>query len=68
MEKTDKYTKFILTAIALGLFLNAGVDIIKPAKADDSSYIISRILNCIDSSTIAPTGGDYYYISLRCRN
>jgi len=33
MKKTDKYTKFILTAIALGLFLNAGVDIIKPAKA-----------------------------------
>ena len=68
MKKTDKYTKFILTAIALGLFLNAGVDIIKPAKADDSSYIISRILNCIDYSTIAPTGGDWYSIRVNCRN
>ena len=47
--KTDKYTKLILTAIAIGLFVNAGVDIIKPAKADDD-YIISRILFCIDGS------------------
>ena len=66
MKKTDKYTKFILTAIALGLFLNAGVDIIKPAKADDS-YIINRILSCIDSSDIYPLESDgYYSISLRC--
>ena len=55
MKKTDKYTKFILTAIALGLFLNAGVDIIKPAKADDS-HIIRRILFCIDGSSISSSG------------
>ena len=33
--KTDNYTKFILTVIALGLFINAGVDLIEPAQAKD---------------------------------
>jgi hypothetical protein len=50
--KTDKYTKFILTVIAVGLFVNAGIDIIEPAMADDS-YIIKRILYCIDGSSIS---------------
>ena len=66
--KTDKYTKFILTAIAIGLFANAGVDIIKPAKADDG-YIINRILVCIDGSTMRENslfGG--YRLSTTCTN
>ena len=50
--KTDKYTKFILTVIAVGLFVNAGIDIVEPAMADDS-YIIQRILFCIDGSNIS---------------
>ena len=50
--KTDKYTKLILTAIAVGLILNAGVNIIEPARADDD-VIIQRILFCIDGSTIS---------------
>ena len=50
--KTDKYTKFILTVIAIGLFVNAGIDLVEPAVADDS-YIISSILYCIDGSTIS---------------
>ena len=50
--KTDKYTKFILTVIAIGLFVNAGIDLVEPAVADDS-YIISRILYCIDGSSIS---------------
>lgn len=49
--KTDKCTKFILAAIALGLFLNAGVHLIEPAQADDD-YIINRILYCLDGSSI----------------
>ena len=50
--KTDKYTKFILTVIAVGLFVNAGIDIIEPAMADDR-HIIQRILFCIDGSSIS---------------
>ena len=50
--KTDKYTKFILTVIAVGLFINAGIDIVEPAMADDS-HIIQRILFCIDGSSIS---------------
>ena len=67
MKKTDKYTKFILTAIAIGLFANAGVDIIKPAKADDD-HIISTILNCIDGSKIKESliGGYELSLSIYC--
>jgi hypothetical protein len=50
--KTDKYTKFILTIIAIGLFVNAGIDVVEPAMADDN-YIIKRILYCIDGSDIS---------------
>ena len=50
--KTDKYTKFILTVIAIGLFVNAGVSVVEPAVADDS-HIIQRILYCIDGSDVS---------------
>ena len=53
--KTDKYTKFILTVIAVGLFVHAGIDIVGPAMADDK-YIIQRILHCINGSSINKYG------------
>ena len=64
--KTDKYTKLILTAIAVGLILNAGVNIIEPARADDD-VIIQRILFCIDGSTISDGSFSTYCNSQRQR-
>tara|TARA_A100001015_G_scaffold158014_1_gene175358 strand:+ start:206 stop:364 length:159 start_codon:yes stop_codon:yes gene_type:complete len=42
--KTDNYTKFILTVIALGLFINAGVDLIEPAQAKDHGSLRTHYL------------------------
>jgi hypothetical protein len=36
---TDKTTKFLLGAIALGLFINAYAYLIRPASADQESYL-----------------------------
>ena len=49
--KIDLYTKIVLTAIALGLFLNISVKTIPDAHAS-SSNIIERILYCIDGGTV----------------
>tara|TARA_B100000768_G_scaffold177819_1_gene192610 strand:- start:593 stop:781 length:189 start_codon:yes stop_codon:yes gene_type:complete len=50
----DKYTKTVLTVIAVGLWIQViqDVTVISPAKADDYD-IINRILFCIDGSTIS---------------
>ena len=50
----DKYTKVILTVIAVGLWVQViqSFDLVSPAYADDYN-IISRILYCIDGSSIS---------------
>ena len=49
----DKYTKIVLTVIAVGLWVQViqSITLVGPAKADDD-YIITRILYCIDGSKI----------------
>jgi len=37
--KTDRYTKVVLTLIAVGLFANAGVTLISEAKAQDAVHV-----------------------------
>ena len=49
--KIDLYIKVVLTVIAVSLFSMAAQDYIQPAWADDS-YIINRILYCLDGSSI----------------
>jgi hypothetical protein len=53
----DKYTKIVLTVIAVGLWIQViqSITVISPAKADDFN-IINRILYCIDGSSIS--GGE----------
>ena len=49
----DRYTKTVLTVIAFCLVVLTVKEVaIEPAVASDS-YIISRILYCIDGSTIS---------------
>jgi len=48
----DLYTKTLLTVIAVSLFSIAVKDYISPALADDY-HIISRILYCLDGSSIS---------------
>lgn len=50
----DKYTKIVLTVIAVGLWIQVfqSFTLVGSVKADDYN-IISRILFCIDGSTIS---------------
>ena len=50
----DRYSKVVLTVIAIGLWtqIALSLEIVTPAKADDY-YIIQRILFCIDGSSIS---------------
>ncbi|MDC0551308.1 hypothetical protein OAO40_05180 [Amylibacter sp.] len=50
----DKYTKIVMTIIAVGLWVQIlqNFELIGPVKADDY-HIISRILFCIDGSSIS---------------
>lgn len=54
----DKYTKIVLTVIAVGLWIQVfqSFTLVGSVKADDYN-IISRILFCIDGSTIS--GGTF---------
>ena len=53
----DRYSKVVLTVIAVGLWtqIALSLNIVSPAKADDT-YVIQRILYCIDGSSINSSG------------